>query len=326
MALSAMLESVGGTSEDVKVIVCMTALGFSALFVGLYSAVDIYLTSFGASNSQRDAETTGTSVRKFFLIAITTASFARVISVVVLAVYYYNEANMGAENAVYPRAIELLRFLPTCVYVSVYTMITVYFAQMCYTVSVNSVSFSQLRSMFFVGNVLTYCFVIFFVTTYPMESIVKWVFLISYAVNFIFTLFYGYSLFNLLPGSTAHHQRTARRVMARFLPLLFICLSGLFFGTVYYTSQVLGLLPTDAGASKQFEVDFLAFTFSEVLPSLLIILLLSKKSTNAPAVAGENTGLVVESSGDLMHNIKSYIAGKYSSIPSAETTPTVSRV
>lgn len=313
------MENSGGSGEDRKVILCMTALGLSALFVGLYTGVEIYMTSFGASSSNRDAETTGTAVRKSFLIAICTASFARVVSVVALAIYYNNEVTKATDAMKQTPLIEMLRFVPSCIYVTVYTMVTVYFAQMCYTVSVNSVSYSQLRSMFFVGNVLTYATVIFFIAVHPIDYAVYWVFLVSYSVTFVSTLFYGYSLLKLLPGSTAHHQRTARRVMARFVPLLIICLTGLLFGTARYFCLVVSLLPSYLAVSRQFEFDFIAFTLSEILPSLLVILLLAKKSNSGTAATGEGTALVPDSNGiDLLHIIKGYITSKYTTVPSTE--------
>lgn len=309
----------GGSSEDRRVIFCMTALGLSALFVGIYTGVEIYMTSFGTSNSNRDAETTGTAVRKSFLIAISTASFARVIAVTALAVYYYNQVTVTTDASKQSPLIEMLRYMPSCIYVTVYTMVTVYFAQMCYTVSVNSVSYSQLRSMFFVGNVLTYGTVIFFIAVRPVNYAVYWVFLVSYSVTFLSTLFYGYSLFKLLPGSTAHHQRTARKVMARFVPLLIICLTGLLFGTVHFFYLVISVQPITSTISQQFEFDFIAFTLSEILPSLLVILLLAKKSSTGSTAPSEGTGLVPEPQGsDLLHIIKGYISSKYLTIPSTE--------
>ena len=308
----------GGSSEDRRVIFCMTALGLSALFVGIYTGVEIYMTSFGTSNSNRDAETTGTAVRKSFLIAISTASFARVVSVTVLAAYYYNEVSVSTDASKQPPLIEMLRYMPSCIYVTVYTLVTVYFAQMCYTVSVNSVSYSQLRSMFFVGNVLTYSTVIFFIAVHPVNYAVYWVFLVSYSVTFLSTLFYGYSLFKLLPGSTAHHQRTARKVMARFVPLLIICLTGLLLGTVHFFTLVISVIPIFTTISQQFEFDFAAFTLSEILPSLLIILLLAKKSSIGSTAPSEGTGLVSEPQSDLLHIIKGYISSKYLTIPSTE--------
>jgi hypothetical protein len=333
-----MLASSNGSGEDRTVLICMIALGICALFVGLYSAVEVHLTLFGPSGSYRDAETTGTTVRKSFLLVISLASFARVASVAELAVYYYQLVNVNMDKPYepdYSRTMEMARFLPTCLYLSVYTMVTVYFAQMCYTVSVSSLSFFQLRGVFILGNVLSYGFVIFFVGVVPVESIVYLVFLVSYSVILSSTLFYGYSLFKLLPGSTAHHQLTARRVMARFVPLLMICTAGLILGTVYYLCLVLGVLSTYPAttrllASRQFIQNFVAFTFTEVIPSMLIILLISKKSNNnSTAAAGEGNTLIAdtnETNGDLLHIIKTYISGKYNSIPASDTAVAVARV
>ena len=316
-----MLESTSASGENREVMFCMGALVLSALSVWFYTSVELFSSSFGSS-STREAETTGTTGRKSLLIAISLASFARVASVVTLCVSYYHSVAVPSVGSA--KWLEMLRVLPTCAYITVYTMVTVHFAQMCHTVSLNSGWFIQLRNIFIAANVLMYSLIVFFVSLYLVATLVDWVFLVSFAVILLSTLFYGYSLFKLLPGSTAHHQLTARRVMARFVPLLVICVVGLSFGAVYYLLLVLNLLPSDVTASKQFVYDFIAFTFSEVLPTLLIILLISKKPNTA--AVGEGTGLVAETSGDLLHVIKGYISSKYSAVPGTEPAAAVTRV
>lgn len=327
------------SGEDRAVLVGMIALGLCALFVGSYAAVEVYMTMFGSSGNNRDAETTGTTVRKSFLLVISLASFSRVASVVELAFYYYKLVHVSTDKpyeADYSRTMEMARFLPTCLYISVYTMVTVYFAQMCYTVSVSNLSFSLLRGVFILGNVLCYGLVIFFVAVVPVEIIVYLIFLASYAVILFSTLFYGYSLAKLLPGWTAHHQLTARRVMARFVPLMSICTMGLIFGNIYYLCLVLGFLPTYPASSallarRQFIQNFFAFAITEVLPSLFIILLISKKSSasnsgsngEGHASPGERSN---EGNSDLLHIIKGYISSKYTSIPANDTATTATRV
>lgn len=333
LKVSEMLTSSNGSVEDRSVLVFMIAVGLCALYVGLYAAVEIYTTMIGYSGSNRDAETSGTTVRKSFLLVISFASFARVASIIELAIYYYQLVNVtDGKNyeSDYSRTMEMARFLPTCLYLSVYMMVTVYFAQMCYTVSVSSLVYFQLRGFFILGNLLSYGFTIFFVGVVPVESVVYLVFLISYSVILSSTLFYGYWLLKLLPGSTAHHQLTARRVVARFVPLLSICSTGQLFGAAYYLCLVLGVLPAYPAASRllasrQFVQDFIAFSLTEVIPSLLIILLISKKQSGNSAAAGEGNILTAESNernSDMLQMIKGYISSKYNSIPTTDTTAT----
>lgn len=309
--------------EELTMLLSMICLACMALFVGIYTATEIYITTFGKSNNGRDVESSsGTTFRRYFQIIISFASFMRLFSLLILALYYSYEIKTNNDEIQKGRnikLIELSRFLPTCLYISVYTMVTLYFAQMCYTVSMNSVSVFQLRNVFIAGNIITYSFILVFIIAEPLESAVYWILFISYSILFISTVFYGYSLFKLLPGSTAHHQLTARKVMARFFPLLMICGISLLLGVIYYLVLILNILPT----SRQYVFDFIAFSLTEVIPSLFIVLLLTKK--NNSGVNSDNT-LTVDNSSNLPHILKSYIASKltsYNSIPSNDVAITV---
>jgi hypothetical protein len=287
-------------------------IGIGAIFVALYAAVEVYKIT--RPNNFRDAETSsGTSARKNFLISVSIASFARVTSIVSLVISnYYQLGNTKKVIDPYSsKLIQLSRFLPTCMYITMYTMITLYFAQMCYMVSVNSVPFFQLRGFLMLGNAVIYFSVLFLTLVIPLEPFIYWVLFLSFISLLVSISFYGFSLYKLLPGSTAQ-QMAVKKITSRFLPLMAICITGLFFGTVYYVIMSINCTYVSPTIDRQRIFDLLIFSLTEVLPSFLIVLLISKKNDSNGTITGGSTDDLrgADSSSRLTQILKSYISSK----------------
>lgn len=299
-----------------------------AIFVGLYTAVEAYIIT--RPNNNRDAEaSSGTFARRNFLIAVSVASFTRVASLVALVIcnYYQLEITTKAINQYNSKLTKVSLFLPTCIYITMYTMITLYFAQMCYMVSVNSVPFFQLRRILVLGNVATYFLILFFTLVMPLESVVYSVLFVSFILLLVSISFYGFSLHKLLPRSTAQ-QLLVKRITSRFFPLMSICVAGLFIGTAYYLCMCITLRGVRPTASRQCMYDLIIFSLTEVLPSLLIVILISKRNSSNGVTSTTEDLRGGDSSSRLTQILKSYISSKlmqttpktYNSIPTNDAT------
>jgi len=320
-----MVEMVENIHASKWIVGSISIIGIGAIFVALYAAIEVYKIT--QPNNFRDSETsTGTSARKNFLISVSIASFARVTSIVSLVISnYYQLGNTINETDPYSsKLIQLSRFLPTCMYITMYTMVTLYFAQMNYMVSVNTVPFFQLRGFLILGNAIMYFLVLFLTLVFPLEPFIYLVLFLSFTSLLVSISFYGFSLYKLLPGSTAQ-QIAVKKIRSRFLPLMSICIMGLFFGTVYYVIMSISCTYISPTIDRQRIYDLMIFSLTEVLPSFLIVLLISKKNDGNGTIPGGSTDALrgADSSSRLTQILKSYISSKgtptipktYNSIP-----------
>ena len=240
----------------------------------------LHITS---SSSRGDPELShGIQIRRWFMAMIGVANGIRFICSILLELYLYS---CGVAKADPLPEIDLsLKVVPSLFYFTMYSLLTVYFGQLSFTV--RGVASFRIRNIWIVTNALLYGFVIMTLFFHLPELVYMSIF-VAYTTNLTATTWFSCSLFNFLPTAVASLSATnnRERIMKKLSPLMIGCGIGLLFnvGNYLYLYISCSISTFDIAGSRE----FLLSLIGEILPSLLFIWAIAK-----PTMTGEDPSLL----------------------------------
>jgi hypothetical protein len=185
----------------------------------------------------------------------------------------------------------ILEVCPSLLYFTMYSLLTVYFAQLSYTVK--GLPFFHVRNSWFITNLLLYVIV---VLNFVLESSAKYVYLsifTAYVLNSVVVVWFSVSVFNYFPSAASGN---ITRVTKRLFPLVVMCFTGLVFNDLNYficfmrAAHVYTYSAHDLYLpilSKPSMLEILTLVMAETIPSVVFLFLVSKRQ-----LSGEESSLL----------------------------------
>jgi len=191
--------------------------------------------------------------------------------------------------------------LPSLVTFTMYSLLTAYFAQLCYTVM--GMPFFHVRNSWFLSNVALYFLVLFGLFVYVNSSFVCGSLAFAFGINFLVAAWFGMNLFKNFPpvsanasgagggnfgiggragnsgnsGNTPHVQQ----VRTRLTPLVSACTFGLFADSALYFR----LLLVDPDITTQVIGTAALIMCSEILPATAFLWVVSKRENDGESAS-----------------------------------------
>jgi len=232
---------------------------FLSLSVSVLSTLEVYSISSSLVRGDPDLSH-GLQVRRWFMGAVGSASGARAIGGVLEILYDYICDLL--QTAPSPGFLTSLRVIPSLLYFTMYSLLTVYLAQLCYTV--NGLPFFHVRNMWFFCNFSLYLLVLISVMFFVGSEYTYAAFLVAYLLNLGMFTWYGNSVFKVIPAQmaassglasltpTKKSQATASsalssstaRVLARLWPLVVVCGVGVCLSSLNYMLLAFQVIPS----------------------------------------------------------------------------------
>jgi hypothetical protein len=239
----------------------------------------------------------GQQIRRWFMYSIAAANGMRSITTLVDILYVHVYSLFGAA----PGLTSQLSFtaLPSLLTFTMFSLLTVYFAQLCYTVM--GMPFFHVRNCWFAGNLLLYLLVLFGLFVYVDSGIVCGALATAFGTTFLVVGWFGMNVFKYFPLGSANACATgggigiscdsssgtntpnAQQVRARLLPLVTACMLGLGVDAAMYCK----LFFVDAGITSQVVVNTSFIICAEILPSTVFLWVVSRRASE-----GEHTSLL----------------------------------
>ena len=270
-----------------------------SLAVSVLSTVEVW-GDFGSSRRRGDPDLShGLQLRRWFLAAIGAASGARTVCTVLEVLYDYFCELLSST----PATVVLLTFrvIPSLFFFTTYSLLAVYFAQLCYTV--NGLPFFHVRNVWFFANFGLYLIVAVSIIFLVDPPLVYGTFVFAYLLNIGTFTWFGVSVFKFIPSgqqspssavrglmSTPTHSRTAaagegtalnqlnssiEKIVSRLLPIIIVCSTGMSLSAINFLLLAIQVLPkANEGGSS---IEFALVLVSEVLPSMGFLFLIPKQ-------------------------------------------------
>ena len=265
-----------GWLEGVSVVLALS------LFVATVALLEVWHIS-GQSRGDPDLSH-GLQIRRWFMATIALANGARLVCSLLAEIYAYT-CGLMQEN-MKEMVFVVLRVCPSLLYFTMYSLLTVYFAQLSYTVK--GLPFFHVRNSWFITNLLLYAIVLLnFVLVSSAEYIYLSIF-VAYALNLIVVVWFSASVFSYFPNTASGN---IQRIFKRLLPLVVVCVTGLAFTGLNYILLYLRAAPstntTGTGAMEFSLVEVALLIMAEIAPSSAFLYLVSKRQ-----VVGEESSLL----------------------------------
>lgn len=261
-----------------------------SLSVSVLATLEVY--SFSSSLTRGDPDLShGLQVRRWFMAAVGSASGARAIGDVLELLYSYlcRSLLLVTPN---PGVLSSLRILPSLPYFTMYSLLTVYMAQLCYTV--NGLPFFHVRNMWFFSNFSLYLVVVISILFFFGSDYAYGAFFVAYLLNLVMFTFYGTSVFKVIPTQTSGGARglapnkkpvvvpipalnaastsaSTARILARLWPFVVVCCVGVCLSSLNFLLMACKVL-----TPSQDIVEIVLAIFSEVVPSIAFLYLMPK--------------------------------------------------
>jgi hypothetical protein len=253
-----------------------------SLFVAVIALLEVWHIS-GQSRGDPDLSH-GLQISRWFMATIALANGARLICSLLAEVYAYTCDLMHADMK--EMVLVVLRVCPSLLYFTMYSLLTVYFAQLSYTVK--GLPFFHVRNSWFITNLLLYAIVLLnFVLVSSAEYVYLSIF-VAYALNLIVMVWFSASIFSYFPNVASGN---VLRVFKRLLPLVVVCVTGLAFTGLNYILLYLRAAPSTntigTGTLEFSLVEVALLIMAEIAPSLAFLYLVSKRKTE-----GERSSLL----------------------------------
>ena len=211
-------------------------VGFAlSLSVSILSTLEVYAISSSLLRGDPDLSH-GLQVRRWFMASVGSASGARSVSILLEMLYSYICGMVFSAPST--AVLVSSRLVPSLLYFTMYSLLTVYLAQLCYTV--NGLPFFHVRNFWFFCNFSLYLLVVISLVFFANPDYADASFFIAYLLNLAVFAWYGTSVFKVIPStqsSTATGLRaltptkkpsqistgSTARVLARLWPLVVVC-------------------------------------------------------------------------------------------------------
>ena len=252
---------------------------FLSLLVAVLALLEVWHIS-GQSRGDPDLSH-GLQIRRWFMATIALANGARLVCSLLSEVYAYS---CGLWNAFMKEIVlVVLRCVPSLLYFTMYSLLTVYFAQLSYTVK--GLPFFHVRNSWFITNLLLYAIVLLnFVLVSSAEYVYLSIF-VACALNLIVVVWFSASVFSYFPNQAGGNTQ---RIFKRLLPLVIVCVIGLIFTALNYALLFLHSSPSTSAGMMVFSLaEVLLLIMAETVPSLAFLYLVSKRQ-----ITGEKSSLL----------------------------------
>lgn len=273
-----------------------------SLAVCVLSSFEVW-GDFGSSRRRGDPDLShGLQLRRWFLAAIGAASGARTVCTVLEVLYDYFCGLLSST----PATVVILSFrvIPSLFFFTTYSLLAVYFAQLCYTV--NGLPFFHVRNVWFFANFGLYLIVAVSIIFLVDPPLVYGTFVFAYLLNIGTFTWFGVSIFKFIPSgqqsptsavrglmSTPTPNKTAaaagegsalnqsalnssiEKIVPRLLPIIIVCSAGMSVSAINFLLLAIQVLPkaSEGGSS----IEFALILVSEVLPSMGFLFLIPKQ-------------------------------------------------
>jgi hypothetical protein len=242
-----------------------------SLFVAIMASLEVFHIS-GSSRGDPDLSH-GLQIRRWFMATIALANGARVVCSLLNEIYAYSceVMNVSMKDMV----LVTLEVCPSLLYFTMYSLLTVYFAQLSYTVK--GLPFFHVRNSWFITNLLLYAIVLL---NFVLESSAEYVYLsvfTAYILNLIVVVWFSFSVFSYFPSNTSGNLH---RITKRLLPLIVVCFTGLAFNGLNYFICFLRSASNDSVLSTPSVLEVLTLVMAETVPSIAFLFLVSKRTTS----------------------------------------------
>lgn len=178
-----------------------------SLAVSVLSTLEVYSISNSLVRGDPDLSH-GLQIRRWFMAAIGTSSGVRSLCTILEAFYIYACAIFVTVPTV---SLELsFRVIPSLLYFTMYSLLTVYLAQLCYTV--NGLPFFHVRNVWFFSNFSLYLLVLVSIVFMESPTYVYCEFCIAHLLNLCAFSWYGISVFKFIP--TLASSTSSARLLA----------------------------------------------------------------------------------------------------------------
>ena len=258
-------------SGDMLLFVTLGLGLFLSLFVAIMASLEVFHIS-GSSRGDPDLSH-GLQIRRWFMATIALSNGARVVCSLLNEIYAYSceVMNVGMKDMV----LVTLEVCPSLLYFTMYSLLTVYFAQLSYTVK--GLPFFHVRNSWFITNLLLYAIVLL---NFVLESSAEYVYLsvfTAYVLNLMVVVWFSYSVFSYFPNNTSGNLH---RITKRLLPLIIVCVTGLLFNGLNYLICFLRSSSNDSMLSSPSILEVLTLIMAETIPSIAFLFLVSKRATS----------------------------------------------
>lgn len=235
-----------------------------ALCISVVATLEVYSISSSLVRGDPDLSH-GLQIRRWFMGAIGGASGAR--AGCTLAELFYEYMCTMLSLAPSDGLLTSLRVLPTLLYYTMYTLLTVYLAQLVYTV--NGMPFFHVRNVWFFANFFLYLVVVTAVAFLPAPNYVFGAFFLAYAADLVIVGWYGMQAFKFMPTTTnsaststgklsgsssssssapsSSLQASAAmqaRIRSRLMPLIVVCCVGVSISCLNFLLLATEVLPS----------------------------------------------------------------------------------
>ena len=227
-----------------------------ALCISIVSVLEVWSISNSLVRGDPDLSH-GLQIRRWFMGAIGGASGARAVCTLCEVFYEYMCAMLSMTPSY--GLLTSFRALPTLLYYTMYTLLTVYLAQLVYTV--NGMPFFHVRNVWFFANFSLYLVVISAVVFVPSPTYVYGAFFLAFTVDLLIVGWYGTQLFKFLPappvltassgklagaGASSSFASAAAqaKIRSRLMPLIVVCCLGVSMSCLNFLLLATEVLPS----------------------------------------------------------------------------------
>jgi hypothetical protein len=255
----------------------LTLMAVLSLCASIVSAMEVRHIDAPSRTSGDTDLSHGQQIRRWFMYSIAAANGMRAVSTLLDGVYIHVYSLFNAT----PGLTSLLSFtaLPSLLTFTTYSLLTVYFAQLCYTVM--GMPFFHVRNSWFLVNLILYLAVLAGLFIVMNGQIVCGALASAFIADFAVVGWFGFSVFKHFPSETGSNKNASGagghipHVKSRLLPLIAICMFGLALDATVYAS----LFYFESGVINNSIMTNSLIICAEILPSLAFLWLVSRKES-----------------------------------------------
>ena len=268
----------------------------------------------------RDSEfgSSGSLVRKYFFISISVANTARLISIIIMLILTQPHRDLIQCSGECLKILFICRVIPTSLYLTMFSLLTVFLAQLHHTVS--GLPFFRVRFLWFFGNLLLYMLLLIFLALMP--SFIFWLFFWCSFIILCCICLYSMSIYNHLQAPMLISSPSSTKIISRFVPVVGICSIALLIGSVYYFCMATRLVADIYSYPLSSIIfDLIAFGSMEIIPSLVIVFFLAYRKEVVKSSPSESNQISYMSTGIAGHHSQQTHAASSSSSTSTGRKP-----
>lgn len=245
-----------------------------------YSSISSDRPSLYAPLSSRNVDTTssGLLVRKVFFTLLAVANGFRFIGILFEMFNYLVYTTMEYHYG-YMLLVILTRLVPTMIFFTVYSLISVFLAQLYYTFT--GLPFFHVRNLWLLGNCIVYI-TIFVCLLFPFYTVVYWLLCGSYTFCVLFVSWYSGGISKIVDeAGTSSPIHLTKKIATRFHHMITTITCSMSISAVYYLLLAIGLVKWVPRFNEtQFIFDAVLISCTDVIPSFLLIYIIGKRSSS----------------------------------------------